>query len=129
MAKLTAEEIEARDAARLNELGYKQVMFIRYIESKCLFVCLGTKKRIIGKFFFVRSGTISSITVACLVIGKLWRSLKRCLYFFWFIQFIRIWSYHRRTGRFKKFRHPPAHIICIYRLSWFGDGLWLCFLQ
>lgn len=31
--KLTAAEIEANDAARLNELGYKQVFCIQHSES------------------------------------------------------------------------------------------------
>lgn len=51
--KLTAAEIEANDAARLNELGYKQVLHIQCSESNTILICvlsrLGVKARIIGK--------------------------------------------------------------------------------
>lgn len=36
MPKLTAAEIEARDAARLNELGYKQVQIKHFFFLKSL---------------------------------------------------------------------------------------------
>ena len=48
--KLTAAEIEARDAARLNELGYKQVQKENFRSTLLIFdlhkQIIGTKKRI-----------------------------------------------------------------------------------
>jgi hypothetical protein len=48
--KLSAAEIEARDAARLNELGYKQVSFNSIDVIFILqFFIIGIKERIICK--------------------------------------------------------------------------------
>lgn len=54
--KLTAAEIEARDAARLNELGYKQVHNHLCIWNKSKYIdmyLLGTEKRTISRWLIL----------------------------------------------------------------------------
>lgn len=142
MPKLTAEEIAAKDAARLNELGYKQV--ISYLAHHVLEPLVkdlfapppGTQTRTFGNVYPAGSAIATSrslmtnLTRYPTVNWKLWCSFECCLYLVWIDFSLLLWIDHWWSGKRVSLRFITLvstflvanSISIIPRLQWHGTA-------